>query len=122
MNRAEIGAWGEEQARMEYEKSGFRLVQRNYRVRPYEIDLILENGTYLVFCEVKTRKTSRYGQPCEAVTPQKQQRLLAAASYYLSQHPTLLQPRLDVCEILYRMERNGPVAERIHIIENAFGE
>jgi putative endonuclease len=121
VNRVEIGRWGEGQAEAEYLRRGFRVVARNFRVRPYEMDLILENGVYLVFCEVKTRRSNQYGLPGEAVTLTKQRHLLNVASFYLSQHPTSLQPRMDVCEVWYS-GRNEPVLRRIHIIENAFGE
>ena len=100
-------------------KNGYRLLSRNYHSRYGEIDRILENGTYLVFLEVKLRKKSSIYLPREAVTESKQEKLRKTASCYLAEHPTHLQPRFDVFEI--NDYRENPFCVKAYtILENAF--
>ena len=93
------GAWGEAQAAAFLEKKHYKLLAANYRSRFGEIDLIACNRKYLVFVEVKLRKSDRFAQAFEYVDYYKQNRLRTTAEIYLSQHPTDLQPRFDVIEI-----------------------
>ena len=119
MKSGELGAWGERQAARYLIRQGYRMVTHNYRCRMGEIDLILEDGTYLIFAEVKLRKTDRYGRPAEYVTPAKRKKLRLAAQTYLLNHPTTLQPRFDVVEILAPDGTDtSPVP--VHHIVNAF--
>lgn len=83
-----------------------------------ELDIIAENERFLVFFEVKTRRNARFAAACEAVTPAKQARLIAAAEAWLQSAPAEKQPRFDVIEV-YGEE--GAAAPRIRQIENAFG-
>jgi len=94
------GPWGERLAAAVLRKKGYRLREKNFRCRFGEIDLIVENGAYLVFAEVKLRKDDSHGMGREFVTPAKQERLRQTAALYLAQNPTDLQPRFDVVEIL----------------------
>lgn len=112
------GAWGEHIAREHLERQGYRTVETNFRTRFGEIDIIAAHGQYIVFVEVKTRKSDRFAAAREFVTPQKQQRLRAAAAEWLQQHPTDQQPRFDVVEV-YGGE--GAAAPRVNHLENAFG-
>ena len=93
------GAWGEERAARYLRLRGWRIVERNYSCRWGEIDLIAERGGVLAFIEVKTRKNDAHGEAREFVTGAKQKRLLSAASVYLAENPSSLQPRFDVIEI-----------------------
>lgn len=70
-----------------YEQQGYAIVDRNWRVRAGELDVIAARGTTLVFCEVKTRRTTRFGSPAEAVTYAKQQRIRKLAIEWLRAHP-----------------------------------
>lgn len=121
MSTAQVGRWGEELALQEYERRGFQLVAHNWRCNPYEIDLIVEDGSYLVFCEVKTRKGDRFGSALESLREDQMQRLLLAAEAYLAKYPTPLQPRMDVCAIQYAQRRGERQCLSLTIIENAFG-
>ena len=80
-------------------KKRYALVAANYRSRFGEIDLIVRDGKYLVFVEVKTRKTADFAQAREFVDWRKQDKLRMTASMYLAENPTKLQPRFDVVEI-----------------------
>ena len=94
-----VGAWGEALAAQFLQKKRYKLVACGYQCRFGEIDLIVKNRKYLVFVEVKLRKTSKFAAGREFVDFRKQDRLRATASMYLSQNPTNLQPRFDVIEI-----------------------
>ncbi|MGO5029682.1 YraN family protein [Candidatus Agathobaculum pullicola] len=113
------GAWGERTARDYLERAGYRTVETNFRTRLGEIDIIASRGEYIVFVEVKTRKSDRFAAAREAVTAAKQQRITAAAALWLQQHPSGLQPRFDVVEVYG--EEGATVAPRIYHLENAFG-
>ena len=89
MNRKEFGIIGENMAAEILEKSGYKIICRNYRCRMGEIDIVAENQdesqSELCFIEVKTRSDSRYGRPCESVDVKKQSRIRTAASCYLKE-------------------------------------
>ncbi len=111
------GRAGEEHIAALLEKRGFRIIGRNYHCRFGELDIIGENGQYIVFVEVKTRETGGLVSPFEAVTPAKRRRLILSAEMYLTTHPTRLQPRFDVAAVY--TEQGRIVKEEY--LENAFG-
>lgn len=113
------GAWGEAVAAEYLIKKKYRIVATGYRSRFGEIDLIAENRKYLVFVEVKLRKSGDFAAPREFVDFHKQNRLRTTAEIYLSENPTELQPRFDVIEV-YAPE--GIHTKKPHIIhlEDAF--
>ncbi|HUQ64082.1 MAG TPA: YraN family protein [Acidimicrobiales bacterium] len=81
--RRELGARGEDAVAAWYEAAGYDVVARNWRCRTGELDLILRLGATYVFCEVKTRTSSAFGAPQEAVTRKKQLRLRSLAAQWL---------------------------------------
>ena len=93
------GKQGEDLACTYLEEQGLTLVERNYRCRTGELDLIMQDGLYLVFIEVRYRRSTRYGTPAETVTRAKQQRLIRAAAYYLRCQPTNAPCRFDVIAV-----------------------
>lgn len=93
------GPWGEEKAAQYLRKKRYRLVACNYRCRFGEIDLIVQNRKYVVFVEVKLRRSSKFAAAMEYVDRRKQERLKTTAELWLSQNPTELQPRFDVIEV-----------------------
>ncbi len=113
------GAWGEALAAEYLQKKHYKLIASGYRCRFGEIDLIVSDRKYLVFVEVKLRKSDRFAQAFEYVDYHKQNRLRTTASLYLSQNPTQLQPRFDVIEIYAPegIETRNPV---IRHMEDAF--
>ena len=112
------GAWGEQIAADFLARRGFAIVARNFRTRWGEIDIIAQDGKYIVFAEVKARKSDRFAAAREHVTPRKQARIIAAAAEWLQAHPDAGQPRFDVIEVY---GRSGTAAPRINHLENAFG-
>lgn len=114
-----LGPWGEAQAADYLRRKGYTLVAANYRCRFGEIDLIVKNRRYLVFVEVKLRKSAGFAQAREFVDSRKQQRIRATASMYLSRYPTSLQPRFDVIEI-YAPQGMETKKLTINHLEDAF--
>ena len=114
-----VGAWGESLAADYLIKKHFKLVATNYRCRFGEIDLIVSDRKYLVFVEVKLRKSDKFAQAAEFVDFHKQNRLRTTAEIYLSQNPTQLQPRFDVIEI-YAPQDMHTISPEIRHLEDAF--
>ncbi|MBQ8133251.1 MAG: YraN family protein [Clostridia bacterium] len=112
------GDLGERAAESFLVKKGFETVERNYRSRYGEIDIIAKNEQYIVFAEVKTRSTAAIDRPSAWVDIRKQKKLMKTAAVYLDSSPTELQPRFDVIEVVY--EKNTKVIVSIEHIENAF--
>ena len=113
------GAWGEALAARYLQKKRYKLVACGYHCRFGEIDLIVQNRKYLVFVEVKLRKNADFAQAMEYVDRRKQDRIRMTASIYLSQNPTVLQPRFDVIEI-YAPEGTATAKPEIYHMEDAF--
>lgn len=113
------GAWGEQIAARYLRKKRYTLVAANYRSRFGEIDLIVQNRKYLVFVEVKLRKSAAFADAREFVDTYKQERLRTTAEIYLSQYPTDLQPRFDVIEV-YAPEGVDTKKPVINHLEDAF--
>ena len=113
------GAWGEAKAAEYLRKKHYTVVAAGYRSRFGEIDLIVKDRKFLVFVEVKLRKSGVFAQALEYVDRRKQDRLRVTASIYLSENPTKLQPRFDVIEI-YAPEGAATTDPQIHHLEDAF--
>ena len=113
------GAWGEALAAQYLQKKRYKIVATNYRSRFGEIDLIVCDRKYLVFVEVKLRKSDHFASAFEYVDARKQGRIRTTAEVYLSEFPTQLQPRFDVIEI-YAPEGTDTLHPQIHHMEDAF--
>lgn len=114
-----LGRWGEALAAEYLRDKGYRTVAANWRCRFGELDLIVEDGTYLCFVEVKLRKSAAYGSAAAFVDRRKQEKLRTAAMLYLSRHPTELQPRFDVIEVYAPRGTDTETPGIVHL-ENAF--
>ena len=113
------GEWGETVALEYLKKRGYAVVDRRFRSRFGEIDLIVKNGEFIAFVEVKTRKNANFAHAREYVSKQKQSKIRATASFWLLSHKTRLQPRFDVMEVYapFGVDTKSP---EVNHIENAF--
>ena len=114
-----LGRWGEGVAAEYLRKKRYTIVAANYRCRFGEIDLIAEDGEFLVFVEVKLRASVSHGLPEETVTPRKQEKLRLTAETYLQTHETNKQPRFDVVA-LYAKDGMETCPLPVRHIKNAF--
>jgi len=116
-SRQRLGQRGETLACRHLKKQGYQILEQNYRTRLGEIDIIARQGDSLVFVEVKTRRSARYGSPALAITPQKQKKLSVNALSYLKYTRQMdSRARFDV--VLIRTGSSG--APEVEIIQNAF--
>ena len=113
------GAWGEAIAAEYLRKKRYQLVAAGYHGRFGEIDLIVQNKKYLVFVEVKLRKSADFASARDYVDRNKQDRLRMTASTFLAKNPTNLQPRFDIIEIYAPQGAQTLKPEIIHL-EDAF--
>ena len=111
-----VGMDGQQAAEAFLCEKGMNILARNYRIRSGELDLVAQHGTYLVFIEVKTRKSNTYGQGRESVTRHKQQQIMRTALHYAAKNKRIdSDMRFDVVEVVMMGDRI-----KIEHIENAF--
>ena len=88
------------------QKKGYRILQRNYRFEHGEIDIVAEDGNVLVFVEVKARRSKEYGEPEDAVTPRKREKIRSTANGYLFENKIDdKECRFDVIAIDYQQNK-----------------
>ncbi len=105
--RRALGSAGEDAAVAWYEANGYEVVARNWRCSAGELDLVLRDGSVLVFCEVKTRASAAFGAPLEAVTASKVARLRRLAARWMQEHGVYAEEvRLDLVGV--RLDLSGP--------------
>lgn len=110
--RRDLGNAGEDRVAAWYQANGYTVIGRNWRCRQGELDLIARRGRTVVFCEVKTRSSTAFGAPVEAVTRTKQARLRVLAARWLEDSDLVAREiRFDVASVL-----DG----RIEVLEGAF--
>lgn len=120
VKRRETGILGEKLAKDFLRKRGYRVWETNYRCPEGEIDIIAEHKDYLVFVEVRTKKSLEFGSPEESITATKRERLRTVAVHYQQTHDNLPQLwRIDVVAV--ELDQKGKPS-RIELIENAVGE
>lgn len=105
---------GEDMAAIFLKKQGHRIVEKNYREKCGEIDIISFDGKVLVFTEVKQRKNDRFGRPEEFVTKTKQEKLRRTAQLFIMKKRFDGMSRFDIIEVL------GETNPEIRHIKNAF--
>ena len=99
--RRQTGLDGEELAAAWYRARGYEVLDRNWRCRDGELDLVLRNGRQVVFCEVKHRRSTAFGTPAEAITREKKQRIRHLAARWLQDaKPRPAEIRFDVAAVL----------------------
>lgn len=115
--KQDTGKYGEEQACNYLERKNYKILEKNFLCRQGEIDIIAKSARgELVFVEVKTRSSLKYGMPCEAVTPKKINNIIYSAKYYIFKNRLYnIDIRFDVIEIFLHNKKCI-----IHHIKNAF--
>ena len=120
MKRRDTGILGEKLAKDFLKKRGFRILETNYRCPEGEIDIVAKHKDYLVFVEVRTKQSLKFGSPEESITTKKKERLKASAAHYQQTHDDLPQLwRIDVV-VAELDEKDKP--SRIELIENAVSD
>ena len=96
-----LGRWGETAAAAYLEEKGYVIIEKNIRTPYGEIDILAKHQDQLIFVEVKTRSSKRFGEPEAAVTEEKITHMIDSAQSYLQEHPEVNQDwRIDVIAIL----------------------
>lgn len=111
----ELGKRGENSATIYLTKSGYTILESNWRAGRHEIDIVALKGKILVIVEVKTRQSTLFGEPELAVTREKQRALIKAANAYLFMKRLSYEVQFDIISIVIDKEN-----ERIHHIPDAF--
>jgi len=118
MNNRQIGTLGEEIAVSDLQLKGMKILERNFRCRFGEIDIIAQMHDVVIFVEVKTRRSRKCGLPEESVDYRKQRRLRLLAGYYLAKHNSLPNVyRFDVYAI--NLDRENRLVS-VRVLENCF--
>lgn len=116
MSTKQTGDYGESLACDYLKKHGYKILERNFRIRGGEIDIVAKDEYDLVFVEVKTRYTHEFGPPAESVTPWKIRFLIRASQFYLLRNKLLDAPyRIDVVTVDFT---NNQEIEHIKNITN----
>lgn len=110
--RRRLGAAGEAAVAAWYQSAGYRVLDRNWRCEEGEIDLVCRRGGTVVVCEVKTRSTTAFGSPFEAVTASKRMRLRGLGARWLREHTVR-------CEHV-RFDVAGVTRDGVEVVEEAF--
>jgi len=110
-----LGKKGEEIALEYLRKKGFKILKQNWREGKDEVDIIANDGEYLVFVEVKTRRTNAFGEPEFAITKKKQGFLIRAANSYIFKYDYWGESRFDVVSIIVK-----PNETEVYHIKDAF--
>jgi len=114
--RQRFGKTGESLAVKQLVSSGYAIIEKNFRAKPGEIDIIAKDKEAIVFVEVKSRKTKSYGNPKYSITPGKQRKISMAALAYLKQKKLMKKKaRFDV--VIIHADNNN---HKIELIKNAF--
>ena len=114
--RAALGRAGEDLAAAWYEEHGYEVLERNWRRREGEVDLIARTGRTVVFCEVKTRTSDAFGTGAEAVVPAKQRRIRRLAARWLAE----LTPASGRALVDLRFDVVSVTAGEVDVVEDAF--
>jgi putative endonuclease len=110
-DKQQFGRRGEELALAFYKENSYTVLEKNWQLNHLEVDIIAKNDENIVFCEVKTRTSSSFGEPQQSVTPQKQRNIIRAANYYVLKHQISLEVRFDIVSIVF----NGAQHQLEHI-------
>ncbi len=114
--RTALGRYGEDVAARHLVAAGMAILERNWRCDLGEIDIVARSGRVLVFVEVKTRATTAFGTPAEAVTASKAARLRRLSARWLAEHPVSpAEVRIDVIGVVIP-QRGGPQIDHLQAV------
>jgi len=117
--RLKLGREGEEAAVAYLKKKGYRILEKNFRSKLGEVDIITEKRGTIVFIEVKARADHQYGHPFNAITPAKQRKIIQVAQTYLAKHRLMENSaRFDVVGLT--LDPDNSKSFQIELLENAF--
>ncbi len=117
-----LGRCGEDAATAYLKKNKYKIIERNYRNKAGEIDIIAQKNDDLVFVEVKTRSSDAFGTPSEAVTYYKKRNMVTTAKWYLANNPTKLNISFDVIEVYGFFSGERFELETINHLKQVFKE
>ncbi len=116
-----IGNIGEEAAVITLKKQGYKIIERNYRTKMGEIDIIARDGEYTVFVEVRLRKSNAFGTPADTIDERKQQKIIKTAQLYAVKNDIYDTPmRFDAVLINADTDGEKLINKEIQIIKDAF--
>jgi len=104
MNKLETGRAGEDEAVNFLKRKRYKILERNFRTKFGEIDIIAKKGKEIIFIEVKTRKTTEFGYPEEAIDKEKQEHIKKVASYYIQKKKVKNPIAFEVLSVLIKGE------------------
>lgn len=118
LNNNELGKIGEDIAAIYLQDLGYEILERNFRFKRVELDIVAQSGSTLVFCEVKTRRSLSHGFPSDAITPLKLQHIRTAALHWLGNHQSRHRGiRIDAISVIY-CDSEPPTISHIKGIES----
>lgn len=118
MNNIDFGTFGEKYAVKYLKKKKYKILEKNYKTKVGEIDIIAKDRDFLVFLEVKSRSFDPLVTGSYAVDQKKRLHIFKTASLYMKQKKTALQPRFDILEL--EIDRNKKKVISYNHYENAF--
>lgn len=113
--RQHLGGFGERTAAAHLQAKGYRIIDRNFRVREAEIDLIAIDGDALVFVEVRTRRGAYPGMAALSITRGKARKLLTAVEHYIEHRPEVADMPLRIDVVAIEVARDGTMLGVTHI-------
>lgn len=120
MKRRDTGILGEKLARDFLKRHGYHILETNYRCPHGEVDIVAKHKDFLVFIEVRAKKSREFGSPEESITPAKKGRLIATAYHYRQSHENL-PPLWRIDVVAVELDQKGKPS-RIELTENAVSE
>jgi putative endonuclease len=118
-SRKQLGRWGESVAEHHLAAQGYEIVERNWRCRQGEIDLVVQAKELLIFVEVKTRRGQKMGTPEEGLTPHKSRQLLKLGQIYIAEHELDVDWRVDLVAV--ELDQSGKLLRCDHIPNAVLG-
>ena len=116
--RITLGRRGEDLAAQHLKKKGYIILERNYKLRSGEIDIVAKENNTISFIEVRTRSSLEFGSPFDSVTTSKQRQIIRTALHYIKVNDLFdYEVRFDVVSVL---KNPGANTARIELIKNAF--